>query len=62
MILVPIFYWINLARNILKTQRKITKGTMVYKALNSLVPNYLAQMFTGRSRITYYTLRDTGDK
>ena len=46
----------------LKTQRKIAKGTMVYKALNGLAPNYLAQMFTERSRITYYTLRDTSDK
>ena len=44
----------KLGSKYLKTQRKITKGTMVYKALNSLVPNYLAQMFTGRSRITYY--------
>ena len=34
----------------------------MYKALNSLAPDYLAQMFTERSRITYYTLRDTGDK
>ena len=33
-----------------------------YKALNGLAPDYLAQMFTERSRITYYTLRDTGDK
>ena len=46
----------------LKTQRKIVKGTMVYKALNGLAPNYLAQMFTERSRITNYTLRDTSDK
>ena len=30
----------------LKTQRKIAKGTMVYKALNGLAPNYLAQMFS----------------
>ena len=52
----------ELGSKYLKTQRKIVKGTMVYKALNSLVPNYLAQMFTGRSRITYYTLRDTSDK
>ena len=35
---------------------------MVYKALNGLAPNHLAQMFTERSRITYYTLRDTSDK
>ena len=46
----------------LKTQREIAKGTMVYKALNGLAPNYLAQMFTERSRITNYTLRDTSDK
>ena len=37
-------------------------GYLVYKALNGLAPDYLAQMFTERSRITYYTLRDTGDK
>ena len=35
---------------------------MVYKALNGMAPNYLAQMFTERSRITYYTLRGTSDK
>ena len=46
----------------LQSQRKIAKGTMVYKALNGLAPDYLAQMFTERSRITNYTLRDTGDK
>ena len=46
----------------LQSQRKIAKGTLVYKALNSLAPDYLAQMFTERSRITCYTLRDTGDK
>ena len=32
------------------------------KALNGLAQNCLAQMFTERSRITYYTLRDTCDK
>ena len=46
----------------LQSQRKIAKGTLVYKALNSLAPDYLAQMFTERSLITCYTLRDTGDK
>ena len=46
----------------LKTQRKIAKGTMVYKALNGLAPNYLARMFTERSRIMNYTLKDTSDK
>ena len=49
--------WIDL-----QSQRKIAKGTLVYKALNGLAPDYLAQMFTERSRITYYTLRDTGGK
>ena len=46
----------------LQSQRKIVKGTLVYKALNGLTPDYLVQMFTEHSRITYYTLRDTGDK
>ena len=46
----------------LESQRKIAKGTMVYKALNGLAPDYLAQMFAERSRITNCTLRDTGDK
>ena len=46
----------------LQSQRKIAKGTLVYKALNGLTPDYLTQMFTERSRIAYYTLRDTGDK
>ena len=49
--------WIDL-----QSQRKITKGTLVFKALNGLTPDYLTQMFTERSRIAYYTLRDTGDK
>ena len=35
---------------------------MVYKALSGLAPNYLAEMFTERSRITNYMLRDSGDK
>ena len=46
----------------LQSQRKIAKGTLVYKALNGLTPDYLTQMFTERSRIAYYTLRATGDK
>ena len=49
--------WIDL-----QSQRKIAKGALVYKALNGLTPDYLTQMFTERSRIAYYTLRDTGDK
>ena len=46
----------------LQSQRKIAKSTLVYKALNGLAPDYLAQMFIQSSRITYYMLRDTGDK
>ena len=46
----------------LQSQRKIAKGILVHKALNGFAPDYLAQMFTERSIITYYTLRDTGDK
>ena len=49
--------WIDL-----QSQREIAKGTLVYKALNGLTPDYLTQMFTERIRIAYYTLRDTGDK
>ena len=49
--------WIDL-----QSQRKIAKGTLEYKALNGLTPDYLTQMFTERSRIAYYTLRNTGDK
>ena len=34
----------------------------MYKALNGLAPNYLAQMFTERGSITNYTLRGTSNK
>ena len=36
----------------LQFQRIIVKGTIVYKGLNSLAPDYVAQMFTERSGIT----------
>ena len=32
---------------------------MVYKSLNGLASDYLAEMFADRSNITNYTLRDT---
>ena len=35
---------------------------MVYKSLNGLAPDYLAEMFIDRSNITNYTLRDTSGK
>ena len=43
--------WIDL-----QSQRRIAKGTLVYK-LNGLTPDYLTQIFTECSRIAYYTLR-----
>lgn len=35
---------------------------MVYKSLNGLVPNYLQSIFTDRTNITQYELRDTVGK
>ena len=48
----------KLGLNELKNQHNIAMVTMVYKGLNGLAPDYLAQIFTKRSRIT---LRDTGN-
>lgn len=45
-----------------KSERKIAKGTMVYRALNGLAPDYLTRIFTEQNRITNYRLRDAGDK
>ena len=55
--LFEILGWKNLA-----SQRKIAKTIMVYKSLNGLAPDYLAEMFIDRSNITNYTLRDTSGK
>ena len=52
-----LYGWKNLA-----SQRKIAKTIMVYKSLNGLAPDYLAEMFIDRSNITNYTLRDTSGK
>ena len=46
----------------LNLQRKIAKAVMVYKSLNGLAPEYLAQLFVDRSSVTNYTLRDTSGK
>ena len=42
-------------------QRLINKGTMVYKSLNGLAPNYLRSKFTYRSNVSSYSLRGTND-
>ena len=55
--LFEILGWKNLA-----SQRKIAKTIMVYKSLNGLAPDYLAEMFIDPSNITNYTLRDTSGK
>ena len=55
--LFEILGWKNLA-----SQRKIAKTIMVYKSLNGLAPDYLAELFIDRSNITNYTLRDTSGK
>lgn len=46
----------------LNLQRKIAKAVMVYKSLNGLAPEYLAQLLVHRSSVTNYTLRDTSGK
>ena len=46
----------------LESQRQIQEAIMVYKSLNGLVPTYLQSIFTDRSNITQYELRDTVGK
>ena len=46
----------------LESQRQIQEAVMVYKSLNGLVPTYLQSIFTDRSNITQYELRDTVGK
>ena len=46
----------------LESQRQIQEEIMVYKSLNGLVPTYLQSIFTDRSIITPYELRDTVGK
>ena len=46
----------------LEIQRKIQKAVMVYKSLHGLAPGYLNSIFTDRSSIINYTLRDTENK
>ena len=52
----------QLGWNKLDNQRKFHKAVMVHKSLHGLAPDYLCSMFTDRSSITSYSLRDTEGK
>jgi len=43
-------------------QRELKTATMVYKSLNGLAPDYLKSMFTDRSVISSYSLRNCEGK
>ena len=46
----------------LPVQRDLKTATMVYKSLNGLAPDYLKSMFTNRSAISTYSLRNCEGK
>ena len=46
----------------MEIQRHIQEAVMVYKSLNGLAPTYLQSIFTDRSKVTQYELRDTVGK
>lgn len=46
----------------LHLQRELKTATMVYKSLNGLAPDYLKSMFTDRSAISTYSLRNCDGK
>ena len=46
----------------LNLQRDLKTATMVYKSLNGLAPDYLKSMFTNRSAISTYSLRNCEGK
>ena len=52
----------QLGWNKLDNQRKFHKAVMVHKSLHGLALGYLCSMFTDRSSITSYSLRDTEGK
>ena len=52
----------QLGWNKLDNQRKFHKAVMVHKSLHGLAPDYLCSMFTDRSSINSYSLRDTEGK
>jgi len=43
-------------------QRELKTATMVFKSLHVLAPDYLKSMFTDRSAISIYSLRDCEGK
>ena len=53
---------LNLAGRNLTLQRDLKTATMVYKSLNGLAPDYLKSMFTNRSAISTYSLRNCEGK
>jgi len=46
----------------LNLQRELKTTIMVYKSLNGLAPDYLKSMFTDRSAISTYSLRNCEGK
>jgi len=46
----------------LNLQQELKTATMVYKSVNGLAPDYLKSMFTDRSAISTYSLRNCGGK
>ena len=46
----------------LNLQRELKTASMVYKSLNGLAPDYLKSIFTDRSAISTYSLRNCGGK
>ena len=53
---------LNLAGKNLTFSRDLRTATMVYKSLNGLAPDYLKSMFTNRSAISTYSLRNCEGK
>lgn len=56
------FFFERLGWKRLESQRQMQEVVMVYKSLNGLVPTYLQSIFTDRTNITQYELRDTVGK
>ena len=50
------FVWLGWHK--LNLQRELKTATMVYKSLNGLAPDYLKSMFTDRSAVSAYSLRN----
>ena len=54
--------FVRLGSQKLNLQRELKTGTMVYKSLNGLAPDYLKSMFTDRSATSSYSLRNCEGK